>query len=48
MQFKSQWFGEALATPAYPLDSREETIFEALGGPLSCSFGADADIAAAD
>ena len=32
MQFKSQWFGEALATPAYPLDSREETIFEALGG----------------
>ena len=46
MQFKSQWFGEALATPAYPLDSREETIFEALGGPLSCSFGAY--IAAAD
>jgi hypothetical protein len=33
LQFKSQWFGEALATPAYPLDSREETIFEALGGP---------------
>jgi hypothetical protein len=30
MQFKSQWFGEALAAPAYPLDSREETIFEAL------------------
>jgi len=48
MQFKSQWFGEALAAPAYPLDSREETIFEALGGPRSCSYGADADIAAAD
>jgi hypothetical protein len=48
IKFKSQWFGEALATPAYPLNSREETIFEALGGPLSCSFGADADIAAAD
>jgi hypothetical protein len=52
MQFKNQWFGEALATPAYPLDSRGETIFEGLGGPRSwiegSSFGADADTAAAD
>jgi hypothetical protein len=52
MQFKNQWFGEAFATPAYPLDSREETSFETLGGPQSwiegSSFGADADTAAAD
>ena len=52
MQFNNQWFGEAFATPAYPLDSREKTNFEALGGPRSwmggSSFGADADTAAAD
>jgi hypothetical protein len=45
MQFKNQWFGKALATPAYPLDSRGETIFEGLGGPRSwiegSSFGAE-------
>ena len=52
MQFNNRWFGEAFATPAYPLDSREKTNFEALGGPRSwmgdSSFGADADTAAAD
>ena len=52
MQFKNQWFGEALAIPAYPLDSRGETIFEGPGGPRSwiegSSFGADADTASAD
>jgi hypothetical protein len=52
MQFNNQWFGEAFTTPAYPLDSREKTNFEALGGPRSwmggSSFGADADTAAAD
>ena len=52
MPFKNQWFGEALATPAYPLDSPEETIFEALGGQRSwiegSSFGADAGTAVAD
>ena len=46
MQFNNRWFGEAFATPAYPLDSREKTNFEALGGARSwmggSSFGADA------
>jgi hypothetical protein len=52
MQFKNQWFGEAFATSAYPLDSREETNLETLGGARSriegSSFAADADTAAAD
>jgi hypothetical protein len=52
MQFKNQWFGEAFATPAYPLDSREETNFEALGGARGwiegSSFAADAGTATAD
>jgi hypothetical protein len=52
MQFESQWFGKAFATPAYPSDSGEETNFEALGGQRtwieSSWSGADADTAAAD
>jgi hypothetical protein len=52
MQFKNQWFLEAFVSHAYPSDSREETNFEALGGPPSriegSSLGADVHIAAAD
>lgn len=51
MQFESQWPGDAIAAPAYPLDSREDAFFEVFGGGSGNrvegrSFGADAHPAA--